>query len=132
MGEEDPVLQAVFRVPAEQLPLQLHLHDKHGLVHLGGQGGVHGVEFVFVQDVGGKALTGVVPVDLGGEHGQRPQIDAVAVLQQIEVVVAHAPPQDAGHAGLVAQVGADPGDVVVAPLDVYVVETAQFIQGCTG
>ena len=132
LGEEDPVAHVVLRMAAEELLLQLELDDGHGLVHFGGQDGVHRVIDIFVQHVGGEALAGVVPIDFGGKHGQGAQVDAVAVLQLVKVVVADRPAKDAGHAGLVACEGPQPGDVVVAPLDVHVVELPQPLQDPVG
>ena len=72
LGEDDPVGHVVLGVAQQQLVFQLHLDDGDGLVHLGGQGHIHRVVDILVQHMGDESLTGVVPVDLGGEHGQGP------------------------------------------------------------
>ena len=70
LGQKDAVCHAIFRVALEELSLQLELQHRHGLVHLGGEACIDGIVFVLVQDMRGKALTGIVAVDLGGKHGQ--------------------------------------------------------------
>ena len=62
------------------LPLHLELDNGNGLVHLGRQAGIHRVVNVFVQNLRHEALTRIVLVNPGCKHGQRAQVDAVAVL----------------------------------------------------
>ena len=70
---------------ADDLPLQLELHDGNGLVHLGQ--GVHaGGQIVLVVRVAGHE-PGAVLIGLLREADHVPQADAVAVFHDIQGIV---------------------------------------------
>ncbi len=107
--------------------LHLELDHGDGLVHFRRQARIHGVVDIFIQYMRYKPLAGVVPVHLGREHGQGPQVDAVTVLQHVEAVVADGDAQHVADAGQVARGRSHPGNVVVPPLDVHVVEMHELV-----
>ena len=74
-----------------------------------------------------EKLARIIAVNLFGERRQRPQIDAVADLQHVEVVVADIHAQQIGDAGPVSGRRAHPHDVVVAPLKIHIVKVHQEI-----
>ena len=118
LGEAVAVLHGKLRPPVDQLPLQLELDDGDGLVD------PH-VQFIFLTpqhfSLGFKAEAGIVPVGLRRELGQRQDIDAVAVLEDAEIPVAHAEAHHAGDERRLARSRSHPLDVVVAPLHVHAV-----------
>ena len=106
--QQQPVLHMIFRVAEDDLPFQLEHHH------------VDGLELRLAQR---KAR-----VCLFGKKGQRPQGNAVAALQHVQVVVIQAVAHDGGDARLVPAGGAHPEDVVVAPLDVHGVVAQKHVQ----
>ena len=130
----EPVLHVVLRMAFDDLALHLKLDHSDGLVHLGRQPRIHRVINIFIQDLRHKVLAGIVPVDSGCKHGQRTQVDSVAVLQKVEAVVADGDPQDVADAGQVARGRPHPGNIMVAPLDIHIVELHQLFHNdiCSG
>ena len=125
--QQKPVLHVVFRVPHDQLPLQLELDDGDGLVHAGCQLRRHGVIFILIQQMGLEAAAGIRAVGLLGKHGQGAQVDAVAVLKKIEVIVAQGDAHHIADAGLVAAEGSDPAYVMIAPFHIHVLVFPQLL-----
>ena len=125
--KEPPVVHAVFRVSGQQLSFQLALDHRNGLVHFGGQLGVHGIVYHIVQRVGHESGAGVVPVDFRRKDGQRTQVQTVPVFQHIIAVVGQGNADDVGDEGRVAGGRTHPGNVVVAPLDVDMGEAHQLV-----
>ena len=119
--QQGPVLHAVFGAAQDLGTLQLEEDDGDGLVHPGGEelvllGVLLGIEIGHLDvEAGGVA----VPVELVGENAEGPEADAVARLDDIQVVVADGVAQDRGHQGSRARGRAHPQNVVVAPLDVH-------------
>ena len=111
----------------DELPLDLELQHRDGLVHLARQQRVALVASGVGHRLGLVGRAGGVVV-LHGEAGQRQQVDAVAVLQHVEVVVAGRQTDDVGDRGRVAGRGTHPEDVVVAPLDVVAVVLRQRVE----
>ena len=66
----------------------------------------------------GKAFARIIAVRLESKGGKRKHIDAVAVLQHIEIAVVEADADRAGHARRLAGRSAHPEHIVVAPLDI--------------
>ncbi len=95
-------------------------------MHLCGQRGVYRVVGVLIQQVGAKHLARVVAVKVGRKHRQRAQVDAVAILQQVKVIVADAKAHHTGSANGAAQGGTQPVDIVVAPLNVHIAKRSQL------
>ncbi len=119
------VLQAKAGVLGNELGLHLELNDGHGLLDLLGQRrfGIREPRAVFKPEGG----TGVVGIGFGGEGGQRAQIDAVGVFQNVQVAVASADAHHVGHAARLSQRRAHPQDVMIAPLHVHVGERQQLL-----
>ena len=95
---------------AIDLAFELELHDRDGLLHPGD-------EQVGPQPspLGTEARRGVVGVDRPGQVLQRVEGDAVALFELGEPAVAERDAQHVADQGLVAEAGAEPGGVVVAP-----------------
>ena len=72
-------------------------------------------------ELGLEAGAVAVPVDLVGEEGQGAQGDAVAGLNDLQIVVVDGVGEHRGHQGAAAGGGAHPQHIMVAPLDVHVV-----------
>ena len=101
-------------------------------MHLGRQAGIHGVIDILVQNLRHETLAGIVLVDLRRKHGQRADVDAVAILQHVEAVVADGNAHHVADAGPVSGDCAHPGNVVVSPLDVHVVKLHQLVHDDIG
>ena len=67
-------------------------------------------------------------VDLGGKQRQRPQADAVAHLDGVQIAVGKGVVEGIGDTGAAAGGGAHPQNIVVAPLDIHPVMCHQVIQ----
>ena len=83
----------------DHISLHLELNHRDGLVHLGRKPRIHRVIYIFVKNFGHKPGARIILIDLGREHGQRPQIDAITVLQHIKAVVADSNPQYIAYTG---------------------------------
>ena len=119
--QQQPVRHAEFGTAQQLLALQLEEDDGDGLVHPGGEelvllGVLLGVQ---IGHLDAEAAGVAVPVDLVGEDTQGPQGNAVASLDDVEIVVADGIAEHRGHQGPRARGGAHPQDIVVAPLDVH-------------
>ena len=80
--EQKPLLHLKFRMPLDDLPFQLELDDQNCLVHFAYQPQILGPVFLLVLGVLGCKAGGIM-IGLLGEHRQRPQVDAVSVLDHI-------------------------------------------------
>ena len=69
----------------------------------------------------------VVGIGFHGKGGQGHHVDTISFLKRLRVGIAQAEAQDAGDATEVARRRSHPQDVVVAPLDVDVVEVAERV-----
>ena len=127
IGQHHTVIHLIFRVAPYHGALHLKLDNSNGLVHLGCQAGVHCVINILVQDFGHEPGTGVILVYLGREHGQGAQVDAVAVLQYVKTVVADCNAQHIADTCQIACRGSHPGNIMVPPLHVHIMETHQLI-----
>src|SRR5699024_723415 len=105
------------------LPLQLKQDDGDGLVHPGGEQLILFAVLVGViaGELDGEAAGVAVLVYLVGENGQGTQGDAVARLDNLQVVIVDGVGQHRGHQGAGSGGGPHPQNVMVAPLDVHTV-----------
>ena len=69
----------------------------------------------------------IVPVGIHGECSQGQKVDAVAVLEGLQVGIAEADSKDIGHTGGTAGGGSHPEQVVVAPLEVHIMVLAEQV-----
>ena len=127
--QQQTVVHAEFGTAQDLLAFQLE--EDHGdcLVHPGGQ---QLVFFGVLVRVGTGELdfelVGVaVLVNFVGEDRQGTQADAVTGFDHIQIVVPDGVAQNRGHQGTGAGSGAHPQNIVIAPLDVYVVGPHQRI-----
>ena len=116
-----------LRTALNNLPLHLKLDHGDGLVHLRRQPRIHGVIDILIQNLGQKPGTGIILINPGREHGQGAQVNPVAVLQKIEAVVADRDPQHVADAGQIAGGRSHPGNIMISPLDIYIVELHQLV-----
>ena len=108
--QQAAVLEVHLGVAPDGLALELELHDRRCLLHPRHR--PHLAQAVAARH---EALCRVVGIDaahqvLEGLHG-----DAVAFLELRQAAVAHRDAQDVGDERLLAEGGADPGGIVVAP-----------------
>ena len=123
----NPVVDLVIRVALRDLTFHLELDHCDRLVHLRRKSRVYRIIDIFIQDLRKEPLTRVIPVDLRRKHGQRAEIDSVTVLKNVKSVVADRNPEHITDAGQIACGCAHPGDIVVAPLDIYIVEVHELV-----
>ena len=96
-------------------------------MHLRRKSRVYRIIDIFIQDLRKEPLTRVIPVDLRRKHGQWAEIDSVTVLKNVKSIVADRNPEHITDAGQIACGCAHPGDIVVAPLDIHVVEMHELV-----
>ncbi len=118
-GEHVAIPHLIRRAPAHELSLEFEHDDADGFVHPGVEALV--ARAVRLRREVARLEGGGVAVALVREHRQRQQVDAVAVLEHVEVVVLQAVFHRRRDARGAAGGGAHPEHVVVAPLDVHVV-----------
>ena len=114
--EQLATLQAEAGVLVDELRFHLELDDGHGLLDLDVHLQLLRREIRIAFEAEGDAR--IVLVRLERERGQGQNVDAVGVLQNGQVAVARAVAHDVRDAAALAERGAHPHDVVVAPLDV--------------
>ena len=127
MFQMDPVVDLVIRVALRDLAFHLKLDHCDRLVHLRRKSRVYRIIDIFIQNLRKEPLTRVIPVDLRRKHGQRAEIDSVTVLKNVKSVVADRNPEHITDAGQITCGCAHPGDIVVAPLDIYIVEVHELV-----
>ena len=125
--QEESVFKFKLRVILYHLAFDLELDDRDGLMHAGFELVVDRVEFVHVQNVRPELLAVVVAVCRLGKGGEPPHVDPVAQLQHVHVVVADVHADQVGYACPVARRGSHPDHVVVAPLEIHVVEIHEIV-----
>ena len=123
--EKEPVLHFIFGMALHPLAFQLELQDGGGLVHACVEGQVLAEGVGAALDGEGVEIALAVFVDR--EAHERDQVDAVAVFEDVQVRVAGGQAEDRGDAERMAAGGADPYDVVVAPLDIQRVVVHQVL-----
>ena len=128
-AQKVPPLQLKIRVAVDHRALQLEHDHRDGLVHPGHPGQLAPVVGApALVHMGIKMVDVAVPVGVLGEEGQRPGVDAVAVLHRLQVVVGQGGAQHGGDTHRAARRRAHPDHVVVAPLDVHRVVGHQLLQ----
>ena len=131
LAEQVAVVELKAGILLDQRRFDLELDDGHGLLDL------H-VQLKFGGRQGGVALqpeayARIVAVSLLRERRQRQDVDAVRVLKNRQVAIARADAHDVGDAPALAERGAHPHDVVIAPLDIDVmVRDERFHDGVGG
>ena len=96
-------------------------------MHPGSQSGIHCVVKIFIQDPGHKTLARIILIYPRRKHGKRAQIDTVAILQHIKAVVAYSDPQYIADTGQIARSSPHPGNIVISPLDIHIMEAHQLL-----
>ena len=110
--EQQPVLHLEFRVPADQLTLQLEHHDIHGLDH--------------------GFVRGKIRIQFFSKQCQLAQRNAVSAFQDIHIAVGQGIAQDTGNAAGAARGCAHPQDVMIAPFNVDRVMMHEDIHDAVG
>lgn len=132
--EEVAVPHAPLGMTLVELPLKLKCDDGNGFVHTGIEESLAlgGFFLAMAEIVGHKDVAGIIGVSLEGEGGEGHEVDAVAFLEDDGVAVAKGKTEDSGYAAAVAGGSTHPEDIVVAPLDVEVVELAEAVHNEVG
>ena len=128
--EHVTVIQAEFRVLLYNLSLHLELDDRYSFMHPDIQFRLTGTAGIcpFKLETG----TGVISVGIQGKGCQRQQVDAVSVLQDIQVAVSGADADCIGNAPLLARGSPHPQHVVVSPLDIQGMVGHQLVHNHVG
>ena len=106
-----------LRTLSKELSLQLKLNDGNRLVH-------SHVQFIFIGQTGAvlpfqpEERTGIIAVDPGGKRCQRDHIDAVSVLQNVEIPISRTNSENRGDTGQRSCGSSHPDNVMVAPADI--------------
>lgn len=134
--EEVAVPHAPLGMTLVELPLKLKCDDGNGFVHTGIKEALAlgGFFLAMTEIVGHKDVAGIIGVSLEGEGGEGHEVDAVAFLEDDGVAVAKGKTEDGGYAAAVAGGSTHPEHVVIAPLDVEMVELTEAIHDevCAG
>ena len=124
--EQRPVLHMKSLLPLDNL--SLHLELDHGDCLMDPQVHLHlrladGIVLPFQ----GKAGTGIRLIDTHGKRRQRQEIDAVPVLQNIQIPIARADPDGVGNTAPLPRRGAHPQHIMVPPLDIQGMVVHQLV-----
>ena len=97
-------------------------------MHLRRQLRIHCIVNIFVKNLRQKTGTRIVPVHALRKHRQRAQVNSVAVLQYIKSIVTERHTQNIADTRPVARRRAHPRNIMIAPLDIHIMEMHQFLQ----
>ena len=123
----DPVVDLVIRVTFDRLSLQFELNHRDRLVHLRCKSRIYGIINVLIENFRKEALARIILINPRCKHRQLAEIDPISILEDIKAIIADRDPQNGTDAGKVAGSCAHPGDIVVAPLDIHIVEVHQLV-----
>ena len=124
---QQAVIHLILRMPLDDLSLYLELKHSNRLMHLGHQPGIYHIIDILIQNLRCKTRTGIILIYPCRKHGQRPEINPIAILQHIKAVIADGDPQDIAHTGFVPCRCSHPGDIMIPPLNIHIMETHQLI-----
>ena len=119
-SKEAAVIERPFGMARDHLSLELELHHRGRLLHPRHH---HGLAQTLA--VRQEALGGIVGVDRPHQLLERLNGDAVALFELGEAAIARGDAEDVGDESIVAERGAEPGDIVIAPGDRHVRLLAQ-------
>ena len=126
--QQTTVVHVPFGVGHIERLLEFELDDGNGLVHLRHEANLFLVGvFAAVFKSRLEDFARVIGIGLHGKGGQGHHVDAISFLQCLRIGIAQAEAQNAGDATEVASRCSHPQHVVVAPLDVDVVEVAERV-----
>ncbi len=108
------------------MPFQLELNDRDSLVNLLVQKSVPLV-VIPLAVVHGKTCAGIVGITFHRQLGQRYQVDAVSVLEDIQIAVLGRDPDHIGDTGSAPGGCSHPDHIVVAPLNIHRVMSHQIV-----
>ena len=111
----------------DDLAFHLKLYHRDRLMHFRHQSRIYHVIDILIQNMWFKPGTWVIPVCRGRKHRKRTQINSITIFQHIKAVITDGDPQHITHTGQVASCRSHPGDIMISPLDIYVMEIHQFI-----
>ena len=130
--QKPPAVHLILWMAFDNLAFHFKLNYCYCLVHFGCQPRIYRIVDILIQNMGGKSFTGVIPVGIGRKHGQRAQIYAVPILQNIKAVVADGNPKHIADTGRIPCDRPHPGDIMIAPLDIHIMKIHQFIHNQIG
>ena len=114
--EKIPGLQFKFRMLLDELSLHLKLDNGDGFVHLHIQVRLAGT--AGVGPLKHKTGAGIISIDVQGKGGQRKQVDAISVFQDIQVSVPCTDADRICNASPLPHRGSHPEHIMVPPLNV--------------
>ena len=124
--QQAALLHVVFGMARDELTFQLKEDDRDRLVDLAVH--VRIVWLVALRAVDGKAVAGIARIGIERKLGKGQQVDAVPVLHRIEIAVLCRDAHDGRDAREAPARRAHPADVVIAPLEIDVVEAQKGIE----
>ena len=125
--QQQPVRHVKLRVTQQLLSLQLEQDHCNGLIHPGREQLILLCTRVIVHQLYLEAMGIRILIDLVGKNTQRPQGNAIARLDHIQIVVMDGIGQHRGHHSPGATGRAHPENIVVAPLDIHAVAGHQTV-----
>ena len=128
MIEHGSMVHVPLGVPAHGLSFEFELDDGDRLVHLRHELCGTCQAGVVLEVLGLPYRAGVIAVGLHGEVSERQEIDTVPFFERLDVGIADRDAQDGSDESLVTRHGADPFDVVVAPLDIVVADRGEHVE----
>ncbi len=104
-------------MPQDKLSLQFKLQDGNRLVHLHVKAQILGIVVGVILD--GKSAAIRVLIGFHGKGGKGYQVDAIAILQGIQIAIARGNPDNRRNTRQMTARRAHPHHVMIAPLDIH-------------
>ena len=96
-------------------------------MHLCRKSRINRIVNVLVENLRRKTGTRIIAVNLRRKHRERTQINSISILKHIKAVVADRNSQNVADTRRIAGCRTHPGDVMISPLNVDIVELHQLI-----
>ena len=131
--QKQAISHLILRVAQDGLSFELKLDDRDGLVHLSHELRRACKARIILKILGLENCARITTISLHGKVGQRQQIDAIPLLEGLDIGIADADTQHRGDQRPVARKSTHPEDIVVAPLDIIIAHRREDLHdlGCT-
>ena len=126
--EEQTLVQFKLRMSLDNLSFEFELAYSNSLVHPRCKILVYRIELVEVEHLRSEFFAVVISVSVLGKCCKRSQVEPIADFEHIEVVVADVHSQEVTDAGPVSGRGSHPYDIVIAPLEIYILVLHEVIE----